>query len=101
MWQNGLVGKWSLWGVCMSYRKACLVVLLISSTAALAKFHIQNKYKITPPLVRAIDPPAPDATAADLEQQADRLRAEKLYLDALDYYRAALNKKGERCALAE
>ena len=43
--------------------------------------------------MRAIDPPAPDATAAALEQQADRLRADKLYLDALDYYRAALNKK--------
>jgi tetratricopeptide (TPR) repeat protein len=43
--------------------------------------------------VRAIDPPAPDATAADLERQADRLREGKLYLDALDYYHAALGKK--------
>jgi tetratricopeptide (TPR) repeat protein len=77
----------------MSYRKACLVVLLISSTAALAQVSHSEQVQIAPPLVRAIDPPAPDATAADLEQQADRLRADKLYLDALDYYRAALNKK--------
>jgi len=49
--------------------------------------------QIAPPLVRAIDPPAPDATAADLERQADRLREDKLYLDALDYYHAALGKK--------
>ena len=28
-----------------------------------------------------------------LEERADALRAEKLYLDALDYYRAALAKK--------
>ncbi|MFZ0772459.1 MAG: tetratricopeptide repeat protein [Candidatus Sulfotelmatobacter sp.] len=77
----------------MSYGKACLVVLLISSTAALAQVSHSEQVQISPPLVRAIDPPAPDATAADLELQADRLRGDKLYLDALDYYRAALNKK--------
>lgn len=43
--------------------------------------------------MRATDPPAADATPADLEQQADRLRVDKLYLDALDYYHAALSKK--------
>jgi tetratricopeptide (TPR) repeat protein len=80
-------------GVCMSYRKACLVVLLISSTAALAQISHPEQVQIAPPLVRAIDPPAPDATAADLELQADRLREDKLFLDALDYYHAALTKK--------
>ena len=44
-------------------------------------------------MLRTIDPPAPDATVADLESQADHLRAVKLYLDALDYYRAALAKE--------
>jgi tetratricopeptide (TPR) repeat protein len=77
----------------MSCRKACLVVLLISSTALTAQISHSEQVQITPPLIRAIDPPAPDATAADLELQADRLRADKLYLDALDYYRAALSKK--------
>jgi tetratricopeptide (TPR) repeat protein len=48
--------------------------------------------QINPPLLRTIDPPAPDATVADLESRAEQLRAAKLYLDALDYYRAALNK---------
>jgi tetratricopeptide (TPR) repeat protein len=86
-------------GVCMSYRKACLVVLLLSSTAALAQISHSEQVQIAPPLVRAIDPPAPDATAADLELQADRLRADKLFLDALDYYRAALNKKGGEARL--
>jgi tetratricopeptide (TPR) repeat protein len=78
----------------MSYRKACLVVLLISSTAALAQISHSEQVQISPPLVRAIDPPAPEATSADLELQGDRLRSNKLYLDALDYYHAALNKKG-------
>ena len=43
--------------------------------------------------MRGVDPPAPDATADALEQQADLLRAQKLFLDALDYYHAALAKK--------
>ena len=80
-------------GVCMSYRKTCLVVLLIFSSAALAQISHSEQVQISPPLMRATDPPAADATPADLEQQADRLRVEKLYLDALDYYHAALSKK--------
>jgi len=81
------------WGCCMSYGKACLILLLISSTAALAQVSHTEQVQIAPPLVRAVDPPAPDATAAALEQQADQLRGEKLYLDALDYYHAALRNK--------
>ncbi|HEX4785241.1 MAG TPA: tetratricopeptide repeat protein [Candidatus Sulfotelmatobacter sp.] len=52
-----------------------------------------EQVQIKPPLLRTIDPPAPDATAANLEAQAEQLRGAKLYLDALDYYRAALAKK--------
>ncbi|MFZ0318626.1 MAG: tetratricopeptide repeat protein [Candidatus Sulfotelmatobacter sp.] len=83
----------------MSYRKACLVVLLLSSAAALAQISHSEQVQIAPPLVRAIDPPAPDATAESLELQADRLRSDKLFLDALDYYRAALNRKGDQARL--
>jgi tetratricopeptide (TPR) repeat protein len=78
----------------MSCRKACLVLLVvISSTFALAQVAHPEQVQIAPPLVRAVDPPAPEATAADLERQGDQLRAQKLYLDALDYYHAALGKK--------
>lgn len=84
----------------MSCRKACLILLaVISSTAALAQVSHSEQVQIAPPLLRAVDPPAPDATAADLEQQGDRLRGEKLYLDALDYYRAALGKKANDARL--
>jgi tetratricopeptide (TPR) repeat protein len=94
LWQNGLVGTGRL-GVCMSCRKTCLILLLvvISSTAALAQVSHSEQVQIAPPLVRAVDPPAKDATAADLERQGDELRVAKLYLDALDYYHAALGKK--------
>ena len=77
----------------MSCPKACLLLLVISSTAALAQISHSEQVQIAPPLVRAIDPPSANATAEDLERQADLLREDKMYLDALDYYEAALNKK--------
>jgi tetratricopeptide (TPR) repeat protein len=45
------------------------------------------------PLARRVDAPPPTATAEELENRGDELRAEKSYFDALDYYRAALAKK--------
>jgi tetratricopeptide (TPR) repeat protein len=62
------------------------------SGASWAQVSHPEQVQVKPPLLRAIDPPAPDATAADLEARADQLRAVKLYLDALDYYRAAMSK---------
>ncbi len=58
-----------------------------------------EQVQIKPPMLRLTDPPAPDATAAALEARADQLRAEKLFLDALDYYRAALAKQPNSAAL--
>jgi len=71
-----------------------LVVSLLTgciglSTGAWAQATHPEQVQIMPPLLRMIDPPAPDATPADLEARADGLRAAKLYLDALDYYHAA------------
>jgi len=88
-------------GVCMSYRKTCLILLLvvIPFTAAQAQVAHSEQVQIAPPLLRAIEPPAPDATAAALEQQGDALDAAKLYLDALDYYRAALLKSPNNAAV--
>ena len=58
-----------------------------------------EQVQIMPPLLRMTDPPSPDATAADLEARAEQLRASKLYLDALDYYRAALAKRPNAAGL--
>src|ERR1700691_5350157 len=96
----GWFGELVVWGVRMSYRKTCLVVLaVVSSTAVFAQVSHSEQVRIAPPLVRAVDPPSGDATADDLEKQADQLRSEKLYLDALDYYHAALNKKPNNARL--
>jgi len=39
-----------------------------------------------------VGPPPPSASAPQLELQADKLRADKSYADAIDYYRAAIKK---------
>jgi tetratricopeptide (TPR) repeat protein len=82
----------------MSCRAVCLIVVLISSSA-FAQISHPDQVQVAPPMIRSTDPPAADATAADLEKQADELRSEKLYLDALDYYRAALSKKSDNARL--
>jgi tetratricopeptide (TPR) repeat protein len=75
------------------------VFFLAFSLAAGAQMSHPEQVQVTPPLMRTIDPPAPEASAADLEAQADHLRASKLYLDALDYYRAALSKRQDSARL--
>ncbi len=49
--------------------------------------------QITPPPLRRAQPPASNASADELDARGDELRGQKAYLDALDYYRAALAKK--------
>jgi tetratricopeptide (TPR) repeat protein len=46
----------------------------------------------TPAQLRRIEPPSPTASARDLEDRGDILRAEKYYADAIDYYQAAIQK---------
>ena len=69
------------------------VFLYVCGSQSSAQISHSEQVQIKPPLLRTIDPPAPEATLADLEQRADQLRSSKLYLDALDYYRAALTKE--------
>jgi len=47
-----------------------------------------------PEQVRRIAPPSFTTSPKELEQTADSLRVQKLYADAVDYYRAALPKAG-------
>jgi len=45
--------------------------------------------QVGPPPVRRAEPPGPSASVEELEASGDQLRAEKDYLDAMDYYVAA------------
>ena len=71
---------------------ACALMLASVSRAQVSH---ADPVQVKPPLLRTIDPPSPDATASDLEARADELHAQKLYFDAIDYYRAALRKTSE------
>lgn len=68
---------------------ACACALPGLSAAQVAH---TEQLQVKPPLIRSVDPPTADAKPADLEARGDELRGQKLYLDALDYYRAALAK---------
>lgn len=46
-----------------------------------------------PATIQPVPPPPPDASPDELEAKGDDLRAEKMYLDSIDYYRAAVAKK--------
>src|SRR3954468_5513501 len=53
----------------------------------------------TPAQLRRIEPPPPNATAFQLEERGDILRAEKYYADAIDYYQAAIRKSNSPAPL--
>jgi tetratricopeptide (TPR) repeat protein len=72
---------------------ASLLTACISLFPAASVAQVSEQVQIKPPLIRLTDPPAGDASAADLKMKGDELRAQKLYLDALDYYRAAMVKE--------
>jgi len=73
----------------VSLLTACVFALTSVSWAQVSH---ADPVQVKPPLLRTIDPPSPDATASDLETRADELHGQKLYFDAIDYYRAALGK---------
>jgi tetratricopeptide (TPR) repeat protein len=67
-------------------------VLLLFSALFVLPLQAQNSEQVEvgpPPLHRA-DPPAPGATPEELERRGDELRTQKNFLDAVDYYQAAL-----------
>ncbi len=55
--------------------------------------------QVGPPPIRRAEPPAPSASAEELEGRGDQLRAEKNYLDAIDYYLAAAQKSTSSAAI--
>ena len=66
--------------------------VLLFSVVFVLPLQAQNSEQLSvgpPPLHRA-DPPAPGATSEELETRGDELRAEKNFLDAVDFYQAAL-----------
>lgn len=77
----------------MGRRSLLCLLIAFSATPLLAQNHSADQVQVSPPPVRRAERPSPSAPLTDLEQRGDALRAEKSYLDALDYYRAGLAKE--------
>jgi tetratricopeptide (TPR) repeat protein len=79
-------------------RAATILLFLFALSLAVNAWAQDNNQTIpvTMPPSRRIEPPQPNATVNDLEERGDELRAEKAYLDAMDYYEAALKKVGRK-----
>ncbi|SRR5581483_4379429 len=76
-----------------SFRRTLLPIIfasLVSSIFAQTLDQLEQ-IQIAPPM-RQVPPPPRDASATELEKQGDNLRAGKQYIDAIDYYEAALAK---------
>jgi tetratricopeptide (TPR) repeat protein len=72
----------------------CLLAAIIYASPSLwSQSHSAEQVQVGPPPIRRAQPPATNATVTNLEERGDTLRAEKSYLDALDYYRAAVAKE--------
>jgi tetratricopeptide (TPR) repeat protein len=78
----------------MKRRQALLVIAALAAITSLS-FTQESQNPTAEQRAAApvrVGPPPATATAEELEKQADQLRAEKSYADALDYYRAAMKK---------
>src|SRR6266566_4887489 len=74
-------------------RVTSLLLLLLPVLLTLTSFSQNTEMvQVGPPPIRRAEPPAPSASAEELEGRGDQLRAEKAYLDAMDYYEAAAQK---------
>lgn len=76
-----------------------LFALLVSASPGYPQASQTDQIQIAPPM-RQMEAPPKDASADQLEKQGDLLRAEKGYLDAIDYYRAALSKDPQSAAVS-
>lgn len=59
-----------------------------------------EQLEVGPPPQHRVEPPAPESSAKELENQGDKLQGEKDYLDAIEYYQAALAKDLRNAVLA-
>ncbi|MGA2356309.1 MAG: tetratricopeptide repeat protein [Terriglobales bacterium] len=71
---------------------ACLLVLPLQAQSS-------EQVEVGPPPLHRVAPPPAQASPEELERRGDELRTEKNYLDAVDYYQAALRSLGGNASL--
>jgi len=75
----------------LSWIRISSVAFLFAALVVLP-LHAQNseQLEVGPPPLHRAEPPTPGASPEELEKRGDELRENKNYLDAVDYYQAAL-----------
>jgi tetratricopeptide (TPR) repeat protein len=76
-----------------------LLITVVYPASASGQTSSPERVQVNPPTVRRAEIPAANATAESLEQRGDSLKADKAFLDALDFYRAALKKKPDSASV--
>jgi tetratricopeptide (TPR) repeat protein len=81
-------------------RVTSLLVLLLNFLLTLPSFSQNTEMvQVGPPPVRRAEPPAASASVEELEGRGDQFKEEKNFLDAMDYYEAAIGKSGGTTSL--
>ena len=79
----------------VSFFAVLFAVLLVLPLSA----QNSEQLEVGPPPQHRVDPPAAGATPEALEQRGDELKEQKDYLDAIDYYEAALKGSPANAAI--
>jgi len=84
----------------LSWIRISFVALLFCAFLALPS-QAQNpeQVEVGPPPLHRAEPPTPGATPEELEKRGDDLRIQKDFLDAIDYYHAALKSTPSSASL--
>lgn len=81
------------------HRTLAIALLGFLTPLTVAQNSPSDQIQIAPPM-RQVPPPSSTASAPELEKQGDDLRGGKQYLDAIDYYQAALVKDPQNAAVS-
>ncbi len=78
----------------VSWIRIGFVSLLLAAVFVIpSQAQSSEQLEVGPPPLHRAEPPAPGATPEQLENRGDELRVEKYFLDAVDYYEAALKSE--------
>lgn len=78
------------WDMFSCIRVSFLLVLFAALLVLPSQAQNPEQLEVGPPPQHRVEPPAPGATPEELEHRGDQLKQEKNFLDAIDYYQAAL-----------
>src|SRR4029077_5026977 len=71
----------------------CLIVVAAFTGPSWGQVPSSEQAQVIVPPIRRVEPASSAASADELEKRGDELRANKDYLDALDYYREGMKEE--------